>query len=420
MLGKNDSGIEEAATKVEGAGTFDKKIDSVPNTHLEVQGEVNPNVASSASTAALSNSENEDAVDLIAKTETSVVRLTVINLDWTVATGSGFVVDERGTIATNYHVVDNARGVVVDFQNGEMAGVEGVLYLDRFRDIALIRAERLPTGIRPLLIEKTHPRKGERVVAIGAPLGLSFSASEGIVSATRSANEVSRLVGMELRGDWIQTTAAISKGNSGGPLINRQGKVVGLNTLATHYFEGVENGENINFAISGAELLTLYSKNRDAKIESFASLFPPPQNEPVISIDPKTLAVGVVVNVSPSANSGDADWERAKSDQIKSEIVSKLLQLGYKINDDPRRSSHGIFAGVSYFPHYSNNSLTLRGAYSCELQLVEVTYDRGVPSFAPLWQTSFEGKYYNHERDFSLILQNSLIRNLGKASKRLK
>ncbi|MCC6006458.1 MAG: Do family serine endopeptidase [Rhodobacteraceae bacterium] len=136
--------------------------------------------------------------------------------------GSGFIISEDGFIVTNNHVIERADEVRVELRSGEMltASVVGV---DPQTDIALLRVET----DRPLPYvrfgDSSSVRVGEWVLAIGNPLGQGFSVSAGIVSAR----------GRALRGtfdDYIQTDAAINRGNSGGPLFNMAGEVVGVNT----------------------------------------------------------------------------------------------------------------------------------------------------------------------------------------------
>ena len=102
---------------------------------------------------------------------------------------------------------------------------------------------------RPLELIEDPPLKGEGVVALGAPFGLDSTASEGIVSAIRSAEELEFKVGIHGHaGTWIQTTTPISPGNSGSPLVNRRGQVVAVNTLT------LKHGQNLNFGISAMDI----------------------------------------------------------------------------------------------------------------------------------------------------------------------
>jgi len=184
--------------------------------------------------------------DVIARCEPSVVRITTSGNDGN-GIGSGFVVDDRGTVVTNCHVLIGANEARVHFANGDTADVLGTLVIDDARDIAVVK---IATIEHPALVfSKALPRKGEEVVALGAPLGLAFTATRGIVSAVRSEEEFSKEFGSDRAGTWIQVDAALSPGNSGGPLINDLGQVVAMATLAS-----TGAAQNLNFGISAADI----------------------------------------------------------------------------------------------------------------------------------------------------------------------
>ena len=138
------------------------------------------------------------------------------------ALGSGFVISADGYIVTNNHVIEQADEIMVEFYSGVELPAE-IIGTDKNTDIALLKVETdEPLPFVPFGDSDTA-RVGDWVVAVGNPLGQGFSVSAGIVSARNRA----------LSGaydDYIQTDAAINKGNSGGPLFNVQGEVIGVNT----------------------------------------------------------------------------------------------------------------------------------------------------------------------------------------------
>lgn len=201
--------------------------------------------------------------DLIERVEKSVVRI-LVKSELGGSLGSGFVVDKTGTIVTNYHVIEGAESAKVEFANGIKADVIGVYAADHELDLAVLKINLSPTGLHPLPIAKTIPRKGIRVATFGAPRGLSFSNSEGIISGIRSAAEVKHA-----KGTYVQTTAAISGGNSGGPLVDMFGSVVGVNTFKR------TDGESLNFAISATDVQDMVEKKGDKLVALN------PQNVPV-------------------------------------------------------------------------------------------------------------------------------------------
>ena len=138
------------------------------------------------------------------------------------ALGSGFVISEDGFVVTNNHVIENADEIMIEFTSGKNLAAE-VIGTDPKTDIALLKVEaEEPLPFVPFGDSDTA-RVGDWVLAVGNPLGQGFSVSAGIVSARNR----------ELSGsydDYIQTDAAINRGNSGGPLFNMTGEVVGVNT----------------------------------------------------------------------------------------------------------------------------------------------------------------------------------------------
>ncbi|MFK7764690.1 MAG: Do family serine endopeptidase [Roseobacter sp.] len=138
------------------------------------------------------------------------------------ALGSGFVISEDGYVVTNNHVIDGADEILIEFFNGEELRAE-VIGTDPNTDIALLKVEADAPLPFVSFGDSDEARVGDWVIAMGNPLGQGFSVSAGIVSARNR----------ELSGrydDYIQTDAAINRGNSGGPLFNMDGGVIGVNT----------------------------------------------------------------------------------------------------------------------------------------------------------------------------------------------
>lgn len=162
--------------------------------------------------------------------------------------GSGFIVNADGKIVTNYHVIKSAEKAVVKLTNGAFFPVENVLASDEDEDLAIIKVagRNLPT-IK--VANSDAVQVGEHVVAIGSPLGLESTVSDGIVSALRKESNAS----------WIQTTAPVSPGNSGGPLLRLDGTVIGVITW------GLKLGQNLNFAAASNEVLALIDRPANAK-----------------------------------------------------------------------------------------------------------------------------------------------------------
>jgi S1-C subfamily serine protease len=153
--------------------------------------------------------------------------------------GSGFVIDAKGLILTNSHVVNNADAVTVVFSDGR--SLEGkVLGEDPLTDVAVVQvpANNLPT-VELASSEQVQP--GQWAIAIGNPLGLQETVTVGVVSALdRSSSDIGAT---GKRVGFIQTDAAINPGNSGGPLLNARGQVIGVNTAI------IQGAQGLGFAI---------------------------------------------------------------------------------------------------------------------------------------------------------------------------
>jgi S1-C subfamily serine protease len=155
--------------------------------------------------------------------------------------GSGFIIDKQGHILTNNHVIDNAQRVEVTLgdKHKYKASVVGV---DKQHDLALLLINA-PNLVPATLAESTGLVVGQRVYAIGNPFGLSGTMTRGIISAIRSIG----VQGAAPIEDAIQTDAAVNPGNSGGPLLNSRGEVIGVTTLIAS--AGADQSAGIGFAI---------------------------------------------------------------------------------------------------------------------------------------------------------------------------
>jgi len=142
------------------------------------------------------------------------------------ALGSGFVIDKAGHIVTNYHVVRGASSIQVSFSNNERIKAT-VVGLDPSTDIAVLKVHVKSRALKSLPLGNSDAvRVGDQVIAIGNPFGLDRSVTSGIVSAVQRRIEAPNQLSIS---HVIQTDAALNHGNSGGPLLNAQGEVIGVN-----------------------------------------------------------------------------------------------------------------------------------------------------------------------------------------------
>jgi S1-C subfamily serine protease/thiol-disulfide isomerase/thioredoxin/tetratricopeptide (TPR) repeat protein len=198
------------------------------------------------------------------------------------ASGSGFVVSKDGLVATNFHVLSLAVKAQVQFRDGTTHDVLGYRGYDADHDLAIIAIKDPPPGNPHYeLVQPDQLRQGQPLTAIGHPADFKFTVTTGIVSAVRQSSELpeqyTKYLGSPASATWIQTNAAISGGNSGGPLLNHSGEVVGLNTW-------IAQGSNLGFAIHVKHLIDL-----SKKLESVA--LPLPLPDLGLVVDPKIAAV---------------------------------------------------------------------------------------------------------------------------------
>ncbi len=162
------------------------------------------------------------------------------------ALGSGFVVDKAGHVVTNYHVVQGARAIRVSFSNRH--SVKATLVgTDPTTDVAVLKVNVPARALTPLQLGNSdNVRVGDTVVAIGNPFGFTRTVTAGIVSALQRQIQSPNYHPI---GHIIQTDAAINEGNSGGPLLNARGQVVGVNTAISTGNTGEQGNIGIGFAI---------------------------------------------------------------------------------------------------------------------------------------------------------------------------
>ena len=186
----------------------------------------------------------EKSFEELAQMASSIVMITVHGPDGNaVGTGSGIMIGKKGYILTNHHVVDGGKFYSVRIEDDEeIYFTDEVIKYNWTLDMAVIRINR---ELAPLFIYRGSQRlvRGQRVVAIGSPLGLFNSVSDGIISGFRNIRDT----------DMIQFTAPISPGSSGGAVLNMYGEVIGISTA------GIDKGQNINLAV-GYENILMFAK----------------------------------------------------------------------------------------------------------------------------------------------------------------
>lgn len=219
----------------------------------------------------------------------SVVTVTAISSDG-IGQGSGFFVNDGSTVITNYHVVENAHTALITLSNKEKYSVEKIIGYDKSRDIAILKTS-CQKGV-PLNLSSSTVKTGEKVYSIGTASGLSGSLSEGIISTAE--RDIGGL-------PYIQTTVAVTHGNSGCPLINEYGDVVGIVS------GGVGEGSlELNFAIPIESVNTVTTNDTLKQIKLY--------NIP--TINEGVLTVGVCADWNP--------YEYVEGGQFKGIEIEKI------------------------------------------------------------------------------------------------
>lgn len=156
--------------------------------------------------------------------------------------GSGFFINSQGHIVTNQHVLSKADSAQIKTAEGQVFRVRKILREDAAGDLVIASTDATPAESKPVRLSSRLPDVGEKIVVIGSPLGLEQTVSDGIVSAVRRNSHAV---------DLIQITAPVSPGNSGGPLFNMQGDVIGITTFQ------YRTGQNLNFCIAASRIAAL-------------------------------------------------------------------------------------------------------------------------------------------------------------------
>jgi S1-C subfamily serine protease len=262
------------------------------------------------------------------------------------ATGSGFVVDKDGTIVTNAHVVDGADEVTVSFEEGGDSIDAEVKGVDPDTDLAVLKID--PGEVEDLTVmplgDSSEIQVGDPVVAIGNPFGLQRTVTTGIVSALQ--RQIHAPSGFSIS-NVIQTDASINPGNSGGPLLDSQGRVIGINSqIATG---GGQGSVGIGFAVPVNTAKDLLPRLREGQeIEraylgvSMATVNEDLANEADLPADSGAL----VDRVQEGTPAEDAGLRGSEIDELSGDIA-RAGDLIVGVNGEPVESADDVVAAVA-------------------------------------------------------------------------
>jgi len=281
-----------------------------------------------------------------------------------VSQGSGFLVSTDGLIVTNYHVISEGSSAVAKLPNGALYVVDGVLTFDRARDVAVVKAHG--QNFRKLTLGNSdHVQVGEEVVAIGNPLSLDSTVSNGIVSGMRTFKEERKL---------LQITAPISIGSSGGPVFDMAGGVIGITTMF------LKDGENLNFAI------------------------------PINDAKPLLVVAPLRLKAFPDEANRDREDSSASSSAVESQGMPELKAtidfLTRMVEPERREIREGTLPGAGL--HSTNGpSLTMISRkFMAMAYTTGATYAKGYPEFT--YSVVFESGRKLEQKDYPRYLSFAL------------
>jgi serine protease Do len=247
------------------AGPGDEKAPSTPiaavaSTAIAIDAGPAPAKVTDAGSVATSESDGGTATadtdapkkktytpaELFKEMSPGVVTVTVHSSRGGMGGGTGFIVDKSGIIVTNHHVIDNASSISVKLLDGSWASEVELLVQDKDHDLAVLKITSSVDLHSVILGDSDKVQVGERAISIGNPLGLEHTLTDGLVSARRTYE------GQKM----IQMSTPVSPGNSGGPLFNLRGEVIGVSTAQLGSYS---RGQNLNLAVpinQAKELLT--------------------------------------------------------------------------------------------------------------------------------------------------------------------
>ena len=312
-------------------------------------------------------------VVVITDTQTQVVPPTFFTPGGTQkvgALGSGFVIDRHGDIVTNDHVVQGASRIRVGF-NGGVSYPAAIVGADPSSDLAVIRVDAPKAALHPLAFDDAGGiRVGDPVYAIGNPFGLDRTMTAGIVSATR--RDIQSPNGLTIP-NAIQTDAPINHGNSGGPLLDARGRVVGVNAQ----IQGgtVDANVGIGFAISSdtaasvARQLVAGGQVKHAWLGVALDTIDPDLARVVRGLPPQGVVVARVVKGSPAATAGLV----AATREVTVDGVSGLVGGDAIVALDGKIVTSSAQLADDVTIHKPGDKLSLEVVRSAKTRTVEVT-----------------------------------------------
>jgi serine protease Do len=305
--------------------------------------------------------------------------------------GTGFVVADEGRIATNLHVVRGAGEATIITASGKEYHDVEVIAFDEARDLAVLRVPA--QELKPLRLGNSGTVKaGERVVAIGHPLGLGNTVSDGLVSAVRE-------VSPELT--VLQISAPISPGSSGGPLFNDRGEVIGISTLVA------TRGQNLNFGIPVDALKPMLTSTRGTPIAKFAAKTGRQRNVPqhplsLLENCPAPQLRSIVERIGDAIDIGAPLYNDGNFEACYRIYAATALEADQSIAEcaGPRRALLDGLANADKVTSWDDKAWAMRDAFDGVLDVVERQFAADNSDNATTNRAASGRKVPHHPKDF--------------------
>ena len=267
----------------------------------------------------------------------------------TQALGSGFVLDKAGHIVTNYHVIEGAQKVQVSF-SGQDELTASIVGEDRSTDLAVLKVDAHARALTPLPLGTSSALQvGDPVYAIGNPFGLTRTLTTGVASAVQRQIIAPNSVPID---NVIQTDAAINHGNSGGPLIDRNGKVIGV-TSQIETGSSSQGNVGIGFAIPVDTVRTVAAQiiSSGRALHAFLGVTSLPLTRQLVTLFHLPTSQGLLIqNVTPGSGAAKAG---VKGGPTRVVVEGESYQIGgdilTKVNGEPVTSPSQLYTIISRY-----------------------------------------------------------------------
>ncbi len=336
-----------------------------------------------------SQDESYTATEIYEMTKNSIGEITTYDRHGDeLALGTGFVYATDGKIITNYHVIEESCSASIDL-NGSTYTIQSVLAYDKEIDLAILKVN---ASLSPLSISYDEPTVGETAYAFGSSRGLTGTFSQGIVTcANRTLDGVS----------YVQHDAATSGGNSGGPLINEKGKVIGIHTLT------IKDSQNLNFAIATSEIKNLTLGTGMTLEEVYEEEFG--------AIDP-LLSLKAFIASNGTYDSSDYQYELNLGKTYSNDYTSTYLRVAYyDIANDEIRMGLMLFSdSLNAYTSFTVDAID--GIYSWIY--IETSYSHYV--YGSLYASLFDDDYTLSYSSSNISSSSTLLSTRQLASSMLR